>query len=199
MVAPTCFGITLPSSGSVPNAFWEMLNWGAVERILWMGVLCLVTRCVRTTSLDTFPSTIFYRIAALSNLHYSGVDNDREDLSPSFTSKLTSHIITEIQNTVSVVIMGSSSKRTCVLLFCTLRALLTYGDPNAVGSGCLRVTFLRSCCTTLICCTPWRNTCRKQIQILKMDTLRVRGESGSRRSSDPKCLRTANEDVCVKW
>jgi hypothetical protein len=27
MVAPTCFGITLPSSGSVPSAFWEMLNW----------------------------------------------------------------------------------------------------------------------------------------------------------------------------
>jgi hypothetical protein len=42
MVAPTCFGITLPSSGSVPSVFWEMLNWGAVHRILWMGVLCLV-------------------------------------------------------------------------------------------------------------------------------------------------------------
>jgi hypothetical protein len=40
---PTCFGITLPSSGCVPSAFWEMLNWGAVDRILWMGVLCLVT------------------------------------------------------------------------------------------------------------------------------------------------------------
>jgi hypothetical protein len=26
MVAPPCFGITLPSSGSVPNAFLEMLN-----------------------------------------------------------------------------------------------------------------------------------------------------------------------------
>jgi hypothetical protein len=25
------------------SAFWEMLNWGAVDRILWMGVLCLVT------------------------------------------------------------------------------------------------------------------------------------------------------------
>jgi hypothetical protein len=35
MVAPTCFGITLPSSGSVPRAFWEMLNWGSVDRILW--------------------------------------------------------------------------------------------------------------------------------------------------------------------
>jgi hypothetical protein len=23
-------------SGSVPSAFWEMLNWGAVDRILWM-------------------------------------------------------------------------------------------------------------------------------------------------------------------
>jgi hypothetical protein len=46
MVAPTCFDITLPSSGSVPSAFWELLNWGAVDRILWMGVLCLVMRCV---------------------------------------------------------------------------------------------------------------------------------------------------------
>jgi hypothetical protein len=33
MVAPTYFGITLPSSGSVPSAFWEMLNWGAVDGI----------------------------------------------------------------------------------------------------------------------------------------------------------------------
>jgi hypothetical protein len=41
MVAPTCFGITLPSSGSVPSAFWEIISW-AVNRILWMGVLCLV-------------------------------------------------------------------------------------------------------------------------------------------------------------
>jgi hypothetical protein len=46
MVAPTCFGITLPSSGSVPSAFWEMLSWEAVDRIMWMGVLCLVTWCV---------------------------------------------------------------------------------------------------------------------------------------------------------
>jgi hypothetical protein len=43
MVSPTCFGITLPPSRSVPSAFWKMLNWGAVDRILWMGVLCLVT------------------------------------------------------------------------------------------------------------------------------------------------------------
>jgi hypothetical protein len=33
MVASTGFGITLPSSGNVPSAFWEMLNWGAVDRI----------------------------------------------------------------------------------------------------------------------------------------------------------------------
>jgi hypothetical protein len=46
MVDPACFGITLPSSGSVPSGFWEMLKWGAVDRILWMGVLCLVTCCV---------------------------------------------------------------------------------------------------------------------------------------------------------
>jgi hypothetical protein len=43
MVAPTCFGITLPSLGSTPSAFWQMLNWGAVDSVLWMGVLCLVT------------------------------------------------------------------------------------------------------------------------------------------------------------
>jgi hypothetical protein len=48
MGAPTCFGITLPSSGSVPSASWEMLSWGAADRILWMDVLCLVTWCVRT-------------------------------------------------------------------------------------------------------------------------------------------------------
>jgi hypothetical protein len=46
--APTCFGITLPSSGSVPSAFWEMLNSGAVDRMLWMGVLFLVTLWVHT-------------------------------------------------------------------------------------------------------------------------------------------------------
>src|SRR5215469_5668418 len=41
-----------------------MLNWEAVDRILWMGVLCLVTWCApRTTSLDTtHPSTVFYRL-----------------------------------------------------------------------------------------------------------------------------------------
>jgi hypothetical protein len=64
MVAPTCFGITLPSSGSVPSAFWEMLNWGAVDRKFWMGVLCLVTGgAPHPTSLDiTRPTTIFYRL-----------------------------------------------------------------------------------------------------------------------------------------
>jgi hypothetical protein len=41
MVAPKCFGITLSFSGSVPSAFWQMLNWGAVDRILWMGLLCI--------------------------------------------------------------------------------------------------------------------------------------------------------------
>jgi hypothetical protein len=46
MVASTCFGITLPSSRNVPSALWEMLSWGAVDRILWMGVLCLVMWCI---------------------------------------------------------------------------------------------------------------------------------------------------------
>jgi hypothetical protein len=44
MVAPTCFVITLPSSGSDPSASWELLIWAAADRILWMGVLCLVAR-----------------------------------------------------------------------------------------------------------------------------------------------------------
>jgi hypothetical protein len=48
MVAPTCFGITLTSSGSIPSAFWEIFNWGTVNRILWMGGLCLVTRYIST-------------------------------------------------------------------------------------------------------------------------------------------------------
>jgi hypothetical protein len=63
MVAPTCFGITLPSSGSDPSAFWEMLNWEAVDRILWMGVLCLVTwyamlgsACLQSLTLRIFAS-----------------------------------------------------------------------------------------------------------------------------------------------
>jgi hypothetical protein len=61
IVAPTYFGITLSSYGSVPNAFGEMLNWGVVDRIMWMGVLCLVKRCmaiINTTRL----STIFYQL-----------------------------------------------------------------------------------------------------------------------------------------
>jgi hypothetical protein len=37
MVAPTCFGITLPTLGSISRAFREMLNWGAVDKILWMA------------------------------------------------------------------------------------------------------------------------------------------------------------------
>jgi hypothetical protein len=56
MVAPTCSGITLPSSGSTPNDFWEMFNWGAVDRILWMGALCLLMWCSdpRLTLLQVF-------------------------------------------------------------------------------------------------------------------------------------------------
>jgi hypothetical protein len=64
--APTCFGITLPSSGSVPSAIWEMLIWGVVYRMLWMGVLCLVTWCaVRTMSLYTRICTYIYDISRL--------------------------------------------------------------------------------------------------------------------------------------
>jgi hypothetical protein len=57
MVAPTCFGITLTSWGSVPSAFWEMFNSGAVGRILWMGVLCAVAwshpqYCINCSSIE---------------------------------------------------------------------------------------------------------------------------------------------------
>ena len=48
-----CFGITLPSSGSVLSAFWEMLNWGAVDRILWMGVFSDVVRVHHVTRHNT--------------------------------------------------------------------------------------------------------------------------------------------------
>jgi hypothetical protein len=33
----------------LPSAFWEMINCGAVDRILWMGVVCLVMWCLHTT------------------------------------------------------------------------------------------------------------------------------------------------------
>jgi hypothetical protein len=50
MGSPRVFGSTLLSSGSVPSAFWEMLNWEAVDRILRMGVLCLVS--IQSTALQ---------------------------------------------------------------------------------------------------------------------------------------------------
>jgi hypothetical protein len=61
MVAATCYGITLPSSGSVLSAFWEMLTWGAVDRILWMGVLCLVTRCAPRTGDAIYTAVVVAR------------------------------------------------------------------------------------------------------------------------------------------
>jgi hypothetical protein len=58
MVVPTRFDITLPSSGSVPSAFWEVLNWGAVDRILWMGVLItLHTMGIKHTNLNVYYSS----------------------------------------------------------------------------------------------------------------------------------------------
>jgi hypothetical protein len=92
MVAPTCFGITLPSSGSVPSAFWEMLNWGAVDRILWMGVLCLVTWCVAIWRfsrifllgiliLKVLTARCFYKSFGLKGLKYSFQGNINKILS----------------------------------------------------------------------------------------------------------------------
>jgi hypothetical protein len=39
--------IALPSSGSVPGVFWEVLSWEAVGVVLWMCVLYVVTQCAR--------------------------------------------------------------------------------------------------------------------------------------------------------
>jgi hypothetical protein len=55
VVAPTCFGITLPSSGSITSAFQEMLNWGAVDRILWMGALVIRHNTPMHNILSTAP------------------------------------------------------------------------------------------------------------------------------------------------
>jgi hypothetical protein len=59
MVSPTCFGTILSSSGSVPSAFWEMLNWGAVDRILWMGVLSSEVVHARTTLVSLYWYVIY--------------------------------------------------------------------------------------------------------------------------------------------
>jgi hypothetical protein len=56
MIAATCFRTTSPSSGSVPSAFWEMNNGGAVDRILWLGVLRLVTWCVHHVTRHNTPA-----------------------------------------------------------------------------------------------------------------------------------------------
>jgi hypothetical protein len=71
MVAPTCFGNTLPSSGSGPSAFWEMLNSEAVDRILWKGVLCLVTWCVAISDHWTQHAHPQYSIDCSSIAHLS--------------------------------------------------------------------------------------------------------------------------------
>jgi hypothetical protein len=37
MVTATCFGITLPSSGSVPRGFWGVVGWGGGGRVVGVG------------------------------------------------------------------------------------------------------------------------------------------------------------------
>jgi hypothetical protein len=56
MVAPTCFGITLSSSGSVPSAFWEMLNWEAVDRMPIHNILSTAPQLsISQKALETLP------------------------------------------------------------------------------------------------------------------------------------------------
>jgi hypothetical protein len=46
MYGSSCmFGITLPSSESIPSAFWEMLDWGAVD------IIYIVDRRVMSSAL----------------------------------------------------------------------------------------------------------------------------------------------------
>jgi hypothetical protein len=73
MVDPTCFGITLPSSESVPSAFGEMLNWGAVDKILWMGVLCLVTWCVTIWDRQIATHHVYWYICWFSRTFLLGI------------------------------------------------------------------------------------------------------------------------------
>jgi hypothetical protein len=72
MVAPTCLGITLSSSGSVPSAFWEILNWGPVDRILWMGVFCIVTWCVHHVTRHNSSKDFIWAVLPRCNLFLFG-------------------------------------------------------------------------------------------------------------------------------
>jgi hypothetical protein len=56
----------------VPSAFWEMLSW-AVDRILWMGVLCLVSWCVHHAT----KFVGFSRIFLLGILIFKGLTAQR--------------------------------------------------------------------------------------------------------------------------
>jgi hypothetical protein len=87
MVAPTCFGITLPSSGSIPSTFWEMLNWGEVDRILWMGVLCISSGSVPSAFWEMLNWGAVYRILWM-DVHplYSVEDSSIEHLSEGTTN-----------------------------------------------------------------------------------------------------------------
>jgi hypothetical protein len=70
MVAPTCFGITLPSSGSVPTDFWEMLNWGAVDRILCLVTWCVAICIVRSLFLTKLLCAIIFSNLAKGRAHF---------------------------------------------------------------------------------------------------------------------------------
>jgi hypothetical protein len=105
MVASTCFGITLPSSWSVPSAFWEMLNWVAVDRILWMSVLCLVTWCVATWDRHAI-LTCVYEIETRVGQRYASICCDRKaSLKALQTTKTTSPLVQQCQkesNAISI-------------------------------------------------------------------------------------------------
>ena len=144
-----------------------------------------------------FSDQVSLRSVALSNLHYSGVDKDRETFSPTIISKLLPDITTEIHNTVSVIIMGSSPKKNPRFII-----LHFEGPPDPQAPPCCGVWVSAGALFNDTAAQLWYAAHlpeKKNVQILKVDERHVCVEWGSRRSREPRCLRRAEEDVCVKW
>jgi hypothetical protein len=116
----------MPSSGTVPSTFWQMLNWGAVDRILWMGVLCLETLCVAfwdrhaprvgncSTNVTVF-STAAGVVAVLDNGHCAQPRSDLANVGLKMTVALRAAdillcLLTEVSITPSPSVFPLSDK-----------------------------------------------------------------------------------------